>query len=350
MNRPSTACARFALAAALAAPAAIHAQEAGLDEQCAALTGLLDRPLQDACQKSVDIFNLVAPRLGPGVAGGNALLGSGAALGGLGRVSVGVRANVVRSRLPQLADVRVSTSGAQRSAFATTEPTVYIPTADAALGLFGGFALGPLRLGGLDALGSVTYVPDYDNGDVSVAARGRRFQLGYGARLGLVQESPIVPGIGVTFLRRDLPATDLLGRVAASTVARDDTLGVTGLRTRTQAWRVVASKTVAIVTLSAGAGQDRYRSRGRVVGVLNETFPIVGAQRVAAEAFDLRQSLTRTNYFADLSLTLPVVVVTGEVGRAQGGRVVRSYNSFDGRDDRARDAVTYYAAGLRLRF
>jgi hypothetical protein len=339
-----------ALAAAPAAPAPVGAQEGGLDVQCAALTGPLDRPLQDACQKSVDIFNLVAPQLGPGIAGGNALLGSGAALGRLGRVSVGVRANIVRGRLPRFAGAQLSTAGAARSDFVTTEPTVYIPTADAALGLFGGFDAGPVRVGGLDALGSLTYVPDYDNPDVSVGPSDRRFQLGYGARLGLLQESALVPGIGVTYLRRDIPETEILGRVAASSAGRDDTLGVSGLRTRTQAWRAVVSKTVGVVSVSGGGGRDYYRSRGRVVGVLNESFPIIGQQRVAVEAFDLRQSLTRTNYFADLSLRLPRVILTGEVGRASGGRVVRSYNRFDGSDERAGDAVTYYAAGLRLGF
>jgi hypothetical protein len=340
-----------ALAALAAVSVPLSAQQPdGLDPQCAALTTLFDRPLQDACQKSVDIFGLVAPQLGPGIAGGNALLGSGAALGRLGRVSVGARVNAVRGRLPRLAGTRVSTAGAERTDFATTAPTVYIATADVALGLFGGFRAGPVRVGGLDALGSVTYVPDYDNRDLSVRARGGRFQLGYGARLGLVQESARVPGIGVSYLRRDIPETNVYGLVAASAAGRDDTLGVTGLRTRTHAWRVVASKAAAFVRLSAGAGQDFYRSRGRLAGVLNETFPIVGPQRITAQAFDLRQSVTRTNYFADVSLTLPVVIVTGEVGRARGGRIARTYNTFDGRDDRAGDAVTYYAAGLRLRF
>ena len=338
-------------AAALATPGApARAQSGSLDPQCAALASAVQRPLQDACQKSVDVFDLVAPQLGPGIAGGNALLGSGAALGGPGRLSVGVRANVLRGRLPRLAGASVSTAGAQASDFRTTAPTVVVPTADAALGLFGGFAAGPLRVGGLDALGSLTYVPDYDNPDVAVGARGRRVQFGYGARVGLVQESALLPGLGATYLRRDLPSTDVLGLVATSGGERNDTLGVAGLRTRTDAWRVVASKTVSVLTVSAGAGQDRYRSRARVAAVLNETIAVIGPVRLAGEAFDLTQRVTRTSYFADVSLTLPVVVLTGEVGRAQGGRVRRSFNTFDGRDDRATDAVTFYAAGVRLRF
>ena len=68
------------ITAVLALPAAGAAQPGALDPQCAALASVGDRPLQDACQKSVNIFALVAPQLGPGIAGGNALLGSGAAL------------------------------------------------------------------------------------------------------------------------------------------------------------------------------------------------------------------------------------------------------------------------------
>jgi hypothetical protein len=341
-------------AAALALPTAATAQPGPLDPQCAALTTALERSLQDACQKSVDIFALVAPQLGPGVAGGNALLGSGAALGRPGRFSVGARANFVRARLPQLAGTPVSTAGARAADFRTTRTTVYIPTADAALGLFGGVAVGPLHVGAVDALGSVSYVPDYDNPDVSVRARGARLGFGYGARVGVLQETVVLPGIGLTYLRRDIPRTDVRGLVAISSgaggAARDDTLGASGLRTTTHAWRVVASKTVASLTLSAGGGQDRYDSRARLSAVINETLPVVGPVRLRGEAFDLRQRLTRKNVFEVLSLTLPVVVLTGEVGRASGGRVARTFNGFDGQRDRARDAVRYYAAGVRLRF
>lgn len=341
----------LALASTLAygVPAAATAQ-AGLDPQCAALTSLVDRPLQDACQKAVDIFGLVAPQLGPGVAGGNALLGGGSALGRPGRVSLGVRANVIRGRLPRLATTTVSTGGARATEFVTTEPTVFIPTAEGALGLFGGIDVGPLRVGALDLLASLTYVPTYDNPDVTVRGIDGSFGIGYGARVGLLQETPVIPGIGFTYLRRDLPESELLGLIAASQGVRNDTLGVVGLRTDTEAWRLVASKTFSLLSLSAGAGQDTYRSSGRVRAVLNETFPIVGPIRLEANAFDLRQRVTRTNYFADVSLSLPVVVLTGEIGRASGGTTARSFNTFDGRTDRAGDAITYYALGLRLRF
>jgi hypothetical protein len=352
MPRSSRLSSVFAVALAIAslAPSTASAQAAGLDPQCAALTGLLDRPLQDACQKAVDIFGLVAPQLGPGVAGGNALLGGGSALGRFGRVSIGARANVVRGRLPRLAATTVSTGGAQATDYATTEPAVFIPTAEGALGVFRGFDVGTARVGALDLIASLTYVPNYDNPDVTVEGADGRFGFGYGARVGLLQETAVIPGIGLTYLRRDLPESNLLGLIAASQGIRNDTLGVVGLRTETQAWRLVGSKTFSVVSFSGGAGQDFYRSRGRVRAVLNETLPIVGAIRLEANAFDLRQRVTRTNYFADVSLTLPVVVVTGEIGRASGGETAPSFNTFDGRTDRAGDAITYYALGLRLRF
>jgi len=331
----------------LAAPRTAGAQPGAIDPQCASSP----RALQDVCQKSADIFNLVAPQLGPGIAGGNANFGGEGALGRPGAWSVGARVNFVRSRLPRLAGVRLSSEGAQSTGFQTAEPPVPVPTADLAVGLFGGVPLAPgVRLGALDVLASLSYVPDYDEENVSVSATGARLQFGYGARLGLLQESTFLPGLAVTYLRRDLPEAELIGRVSATAGgAVDDTIGVTSLTTETHAWRVVASKRVGLLGVAAGAGQDRYASRASLRGVLNET-TILGPFRVAAEGYDFRQRLVRTNYFADVSLHLPLVTLVGEVGQARGGTVPRSLNAFDGSYMRAEEAVTYVAAGFRLRF
>jgi hypothetical protein len=333
------------LLAVLAAPAA--AQQGALDPQCAGAATFV----QDACQKSADIFSVVAPQLGPGIAGGNAVFGGEGALGRLGAVSVGIRGNVVRSRLPRLEGVRLSATGPVSTDFETAEPYVPIPTADAALGLFGGIPIAPgVRLGALDALASVSYVPDYDDENVSVSATGQRLQFGYGARLGLLQESAFVPGVAVTYLRRDIPEAELIGRVSATAGGLlDDTIGVSGLRTETHAWRAVASKRLAILGIAVGGGQDRYVSRARLRGVLNES-TIIGPVRFVAEGFDFRQRLTRTNYFADVSLHFPLLTLVGEIGQASGGAVPRTHNAFDGDYARAEEPVTYGAVGVRLRF
>jgi hypothetical protein len=336
---------RCSLLAVVASPAA--AQQGELNRQCATAATFV----QDACQKSADIFSLVSPQLGPGIAGGNAVFGGEGALGRFGAVSVGVRANVVRSRLPRLEGVRLSANGPVSTDFETAEPYVPIPTADVAFGLFGGIPVAPgVRLGALDALASVSYVPDYDDENVSVDATGERLQLGYGARLGVLQESALIPGLAVTYLRRDLPEAELVGRVSATAGgALDDTIGVTALRTETHAWRVVASKRLAVIGVAVGGGQDRYSSRAALRGVLNES-TIIGPVRFVAQGFDFRQRLTRTSYFADVSLHLPLLTLVGEIGQVSGGTVPRTFNAFSGDYARAEAPVTYGAAGVRLKF
>src|SRR5688572_19085985 len=85
------------------APGSLAAQ-GGVDPRCPGIS-VTDRPAQDACQKAIDIFAFMTPQLGIGLVGGNATLGSGGALGGVGRFSIGVRGNGIRGRVPQVGDV-----------------------------------------------------------------------------------------------------------------------------------------------------------------------------------------------------------------------------------------------------
>src|SRR6266550_862235 len=70
------------------------------------------RATQDACQQAIDLFNYMVPQLGIAITGGNATLGQGGALGGLGHFTVGLRGNVLRGNVPQVDRVTVSTTGA----------------------------------------------------------------------------------------------------------------------------------------------------------------------------------------------------------------------------------------------
>ena len=54
------------------------------------------RASQDACQKAIDLFQYMAPQLGAAITGGNATLGQGGSLGGLGHFSAGLRINAVQ--------------------------------------------------------------------------------------------------------------------------------------------------------------------------------------------------------------------------------------------------------------
>ena len=95
-------------------------------------------------------------------------------------------------------------------------------------------------------------------------------------------------------------------------------VAVRDAKVKTSAWRVVASKTLLTFGVAAGVGQDKYDDEANVQGTVKT--PIPASQSVA-----LSQSLTRTNYFVDLSLNLPVFKLVGEVGQVIGrhGRYVQ---------------------------
>ncbi|AHG90650.1 hypothetical protein J421_3113 [Gemmatirosa kalamazoonensis] len=299
---------------------------------------------QDACQKAVDLYNYMAPQLGVSITGGNAVIGNASTLGGLGHFTVGLRANVVRGQLPQTGNVTLSVSGPQSSNFAPRSQVLGLPTADAAIGIFKGLSVGLTNVGGIDALVSAFYVPDIDKDPVSVHATGGRLQLGYGARLGILQETSFVPGISVSVLQRDLPTVDLRARIGTS-----DSVRVTGLKAKTTAWRLAGSKSFLLVGLTAGVGQDRYDSRADASAFIA---PRQITQGITASfngtVASPSQKMTRTNVFAGASVHLALLRIAAEVGRVSGGSVTTPYNKFG--DRRADDPYTYASLGLRVGF
>lgn len=298
-----------------------------------------ERVAQDACQQAYDLYQFLAPQLGLALAGGNATLGTGSTLGGLGHFSVGVRGNVFSGNLPQVQQFTQSTNGAQRRTLPAKSQLIGLPTADAAIGVFGGLPLGLTNVGGIDLLVSASYVPDVTSGGVSVKP-DQNLQLGYGARLGLLQESLVAPGVSVTFLQRDLPTTTITG------TSGGNTLTIRNASVKTKAFRAVASKSLLLFSFAAGVGQDRYDQSADISATVSGSsngVPVSGTATVPGTS----QSLTRTNYFLDAALNLPLFKIVGEVGQATGG-TVRTYNSFS--TGRADQSQTYFSAGLRFGF
>ena len=212
------------------------------------------RASQDACQKAIDLFQYMAPQLGTAITGGNATLGQGGSLGGLGHFSIGLRINAVQGSLPQVQDVSPSVLGAQSTEFETKTQILPMPTADLAIGIFKGLPLAITNVGGIDLLVSAAYLPEFDGDGVSVKVPDGSLKIGYGARVGILQESLLTPGISVSYLQRDLPTANIAGANG------DDSLYVNNLSLKTKAWRVVASKSLLFIGLAAGAGQDKYES------------------------------------------------------------------------------------------
>lgn len=286
---------------------------------------------QDACQKTLDLFRFIAPQLGTAIAGGNATLGQGGTLGGLGKFTVGLRLNVVDGSLPQLDNAPVAT-GREATEFVTERAPVPMPIADLALGVFKGIPLGVTNVGGIDALVNLAYLPEYAGADVKVTVSDGSVKLGYGVRLGIVQESIVVPGVSVTYMKRDLPKVTIIAN------ADQATFNINELDLQTTAWRVTANKKFLVFGAAIGAGQDRYESSATAQGEY---------AGFTSEEVRLDQKLTRTNYFANLSLNLPVFKLIGEIGQVSGGDV-QTFNTF--KDHPADESLLYYSAGFRLSF
>src|SRR5438477_4993328 len=111
------------LAAGLMAVAASTLGAQSPSPSCPAGTGPFtpERITQDACQQAVDLFNYMRPQLGIAIAGGNATLGQGGALGGLPHFTLGVRANVLAGSVPTIQPP--GTGGAQQRSNYPTKST-----------------------------------------------------------------------------------------------------------------------------------------------------------------------------------------------------------------------------------
>lgn len=333
-----------ALAALLvAAPVAGQAQSGVRNPSCGSATPQAI-VTQDACQLSSDLFQLFAPQLGAAIAGGNPTVGQRSTLGGFGRFSIGVRATALQGALPNLDDVTLSTQGAQTPRnLQTDDQIVGFPVADAAVGLFRGIPLGLTHVGGIDALVNATYIPNYgdETEDVRVETSGSAFKIGYGVRIGVIEESKLLPGVSVSVLRRELPTTSLTAQFGD----RNESAGVRDLTSRLDSYRLVAGKRLLFIGLTAGIGRDVYTSGATINATVNNGGTLTPITNVA-----LTQELTRNNAFANLTvLSLPFFKVAGEVGRSWGGEEQATFNSF--RDGSAARSVTapYNYASVSVR-
>jgi len=296
------------------------------------------RASQDACQKAIDLFKYMAPQLGTAIAGGNPTLGQGGNLGGLGHFSAGIRLNAVQGNIPQVQNATPSVQGAQQTQFDTKTQLIPMPTADLAIGVFKGIPLALTNVGGIDVLVSASYVPEFNNSGVSVKVPNGSLKLGYGARVGILQESLLVPGIAVSYLVRDLPTLNIAG------ASGNDSLYVNNLSLKTKAWRVTASKSLILFGLAAGIGQDKYDA-STDVGAHVAARPLSPAAN--AGPVSISQNLTRTNIFADLSMNLLLFKLNAEIGQVSGG-TINTYNTFSGKQ--AADSRIYGSVGARFGF
>ncbi len=285
----------------------------------------------DACAVGADLFLYLAPQLGTSLTGASHTLGIGTTLGGFPHFAIALRANAVMGDLPQLSDINAG--AAQQRNIATKEQVIGLPTVDFALGLFKGFNIGVTRLGGIDLIGGVTYVPEIAEGDLTITPQDGSIAVGLGARIGLLEQSALIPGVAFSYMKRDLPTVDF-----GANSGTGDAFAINDFSVKTSSWRLSAQKNFLIFQLGGGYGSDTYDfSTNATVSVDN------GAQTAS---FDAAQSMTRTTMYGSLGINLFLFKVVGEVGQVSGGNAP-TFNDFTQAADKAR---TYGSLGIRVSF
>jgi len=293
---------------------------------------------QDACQKAIDLFHYLAPQLGAIVAGGSATQGFTGTLGGLGHFSAGIRGNAIRSSLPDIDRVVPATRGAQQSSYAISDVAFGLPSGDFAIGLFRGLPLGLLSAGGMDLLVSAAYLPSYNNSGLDIAVPSGSWKVGYGVKVGIVQEGPLMPGVSFSYLTRGLPTVMITGR------SGDDRLMLDSLRVTTHSWRLVAGKSLLFVGAAAGLGRDSYNTDA-MVSVNVAPRPL--SEGGSGGPVSLSQKLSRANVFGSVWINAQVMRIVGEIGRVSGGEIP-TFNQFSG--PQAADSRTYGSIGINFGF
>lgn len=294
----------------------------------------------DACVKARDIFAFVMPQVGVALSGGNPVLGEGGTMGGWGKRAVSLRLTAVDGRVPGNA-VPIRLTGAASSNLGANRAPVPVPSVDAAIGLFAGVPAGLTNVGGIDVLLGATYLPEVSENGFSVAPQTSSFAFSYGVRVGALQESSLVPGLSLSYMRRKLPTTSL-GYLSAN-----DSINVRNLAATSNSLRLVVSKRVAIFGFAAGVGRDDIENTAGVDAVVNEL--VLNQQaRAVVSLFDLRNKVTRNTAFVNASLGLGVARLVGEFGWSAAGDADPTTNSFDGRQ--ANEGYRFGSLGLTVRF
>jgi hypothetical protein len=338
-GRPAVSRAAAGLAVLLLASATRAEAQAPTCEVLGA-PGAASIQIVDACQKADDIFRFLAPQVGVALSGGNVLLGEGGTLGGWGKRSAVLRVTAVDGRVPDNV-ISLNPTGAVSSDFGAVRAPVPVPALDLGVGLFRGVPVGLTNVGGIDLLVGLTFVPSVRSDDFNITNEGSALVGTFGVRVGVLQESALVPGVALSVMRRRLPATSMTYLTA------DDTLGVFNTRVASTVYRLTVNKRFGLIGLGAGIGQDELDTRTNVEAIINET--VAGEPvRTIASFRNARDRASRGTAFVNASFGLARAQLVAEIGRSRAGTLRETVNTFG--DRRANEAYTYGSVGFGVRF
>ena len=265
-----------------------------LADQCGAAAPALGVPCRELALAAM------AVQQGVGLAGG---LGSdipgtpstvGRRLGRVPRISFSLSALGVRTGMPRVAGQSAEELREQQSF------SLLGLRAGAAAGVLDGFRLMP-NLGGvlsLDLVASYSYVglpPD-------AGFQGSSHGFGAGARIGLVRESFVLPGVSLSATRR------WHGDVRVGSIENGDPAEVATELT-VSSLRATAGKNWFVVGVLAGAGWDRYEGDARIALDPGSSSPASADRRVRSD---------RMLYFGAAWFSFLISQLSVEVGIAEG--------------------------------
>lgn len=295
----------------------------------------------DACQKAADIFTFVMPQFAQALSGGGVIIGTANTLGGLGKFSLNARVSAVDGVIPDIDALNLNPAGAQRSTIATLKSPVPAPAVDVGVGIFQGFRVGSARIFSLDGVVSIAYLPDVDVEGIQVVVPGERLKVGYGGRFGLTRDTKGIPAISASYIKRELPTSDLTADFEGGSGGTDQ-LALTGFTVSTEAIRVSLSKKLGFLEIGGGVGRDTYDTRLNVRATVNE------GGNTGTAALSFAQNLTRDVAYVSAAVNFPLFKVSAEVGQASGGEAITTFNTIN---NAANDTARYFAsAGLRISF
>ena len=356
---------RYMVLAGLLVPTFAAAQSSGsgggVGAACAEIPMTYSADTADFCYSVAQAVESLQPQVGIAVAGGNVTAGS-ATRGGIRLLPIpgltlSAKLNVAAARIPDITD---PASGAGRT---TRERSVPVPVVQgvAAFGLFSGFSASPTLggIGGLDLLGSVSWLPLNSSRDFGKNSAAAAF--GVGGRVTLLKESFVTPGVSLSVMYHDL------GRVSYGNVC--DPPGATAgfqndefrfesgacagggdpgeFNFDLQDWstRAQVGKRFGPFGVAAGLGYDRWSSeidygfRGSCIGVPN----------CFVRVSDVQLDSDRLSTFADASFGGVLGAVVGEIGWMQGSAPIGGYqaalNDFD-----PKSGTFFGSVGVKLSF
>jgi len=268
----------------------------------------------NACQQAFDTFAYTTQQYAIILAAGNIEIGRADALGGFPDFRLALHATGISLFAPSLEVAQIPPGPIASSSIYTQTADYATVAVDGALGIFKGFTLGDLDVGALDAWASLSLIPGKSARGYNVSPSSTAY-FAWGGRVGLLQEGKVIPGVGVSYLQRNIPKS----KVSAVDVS-GNTISVTDLSIDTHAWTATVGKHFGVVGLLLGAGQLHFSSSASVTWDYMSASP---PAPVLASA-----TSTQNQYFGEFSLTLGAFDFVLEVGEVLGSDL-KTYNSFD---------------------